>query len=325
MHGRDDPGRGPRRSHAAADGRPRRRPLLPAGGKPLIVWQIEALARAGFRDIVINAAWLAPQTGRRPGRWRCVRRAHPLVARALSAGNRRRHRDRGATAPSGSRADRLRRRLDAVRLCDARGPAPMPWRATRSRPRVHLVMVPNPAFHPDGDFVAGPRPHRRSTGGDKLTFGNIGLYDTALFRELPRGVKLKLLPLYRDWIARGWVCGERFDGPWANVGTPDDLAALDRRLRTESLSPRVPATRNDIDALETRCSIFPDCRASTRSAPRTSRPPSTRCSTTHAPRSNAWRRTREPATWDRVVEPIARTPSTISTARGAPSPTSTRS
>ena len=35
--------------------------LLPAGGRPLIVWQIEALARAGFRDIVINAAWLAPQ------------------------------------------------------------------------------------------------------------------------------------------------------------------------------------------------------------------------------------------------------------------------
>ena len=57
-----------------------------------------------------------------------------------------------------------------------------------------------------------------------LTFGNIGVYDTALFRELPRGVKLKLLPLYRDWIARGLVSGERYDGPWANVGTPADLA-----------------------------------------------------------------------------------------------------
>jgi MurNAc alpha-1-phosphate uridylyltransferase len=63
-----------------------------------------------------------------------------------------------------------------------------------------------------------------------MTFGNIGLYDTALFRELPRGVKLKLLPLYRDWIARGWVSGERFDGPWDNVGTPAEIAALDARL-----------------------------------------------------------------------------------------------
>ncbi len=90
-------------------------------------------------------------------------------------------------------------------------------------------MVPNPEFHPEGDFVLNA--DRLALDGErKLTFGNIGLYDTALFRELPRGVKLKLLPLYRDWIARGWVSGERFDGPWANVGTPSDLEALDRRL-----------------------------------------------------------------------------------------------
>ena len=61
-------------------------------------------------------------------------------------------------------------------------------------PRVHLVMVPNPPYHPDGDFALdGGRIHWRRAG--QLTFGNIGVYDTALFRELPRGVKLKLLPL----------------------------------------------------------------------------------------------------------------------------------
>ena len=67
-----------------------------------------------------------------------------------------------------------------------------------------------------------------------LTFGNIALYDTALFAVLPRGVKLKLLPLFRDWIGRGWVSGERFEGPWANVGTPADLAALDEQLSRQS-------------------------------------------------------------------------------------------
>ena len=67
-------------------------------------------------------------------------------------------------------------------------------------------------------------------GAPMLTYANIGVYDTALFRELPRGTKLKLLPFFRDWIARGWVSGERFDGPWANVGTPADLAALDGAL-----------------------------------------------------------------------------------------------
>ena len=51
------------------------KPLLEAGGKPLIVWQIEALARAGFRDIVVNAAHLAGTVRRRAGRRRRARRA----------------------------------------------------------------------------------------------------------------------------------------------------------------------------------------------------------------------------------------------------------
>ena len=202
--------------------------LLPAGGRPLIVWQIEALARAGFRDIVINAAWLAPQLvavlgdGEAFGvRIRWSLEPDPLE----SAGGI-------ATAlpllPSGPAlivSGDVWTQFDYAALADradamARDPQP---------PRVHLVMVPNPDFHPGGDFVLNDG-RIGLDGGSKLTFGNIGLYDTALFRELPRGVKLKLLPLYRDWITRGWVSGERFDGPWANVGTPSDLEALDRRL-----------------------------------------------------------------------------------------------
>jgi MurNAc alpha-1-phosphate uridylyltransferase len=100
-------------------------------------------------------------------------------------------------------------------------------------PRAHLVMVPNPDYHLDGDFVLADG-KLSLDGAAKLTFGNIGLYDTALFGELPRGVKLKMLPLYRDWIARGLASGERFDGPWANVGTPGDLARLDAALRASA-------------------------------------------------------------------------------------------
>jgi len=202
--------------------------LLPAGGRPLIAWQIEALARAGFRDIVINAAWLAPQLVAALGdgeafgvriRWSLepdplesaggIATALPLLPRGP------------ALIVSGDVWTQFDYAALAARA-EAMAAEPQP-------PRVHLVMVPNPDFHPEGDFVLdGGR--IGLDGGSKLTFGNIGLYDTALFRELPRGVKLKLLPLYRDWIARGWVSGERFDGPWANVGTPSDLEALDRRL-----------------------------------------------------------------------------------------------
>jgi MurNAc alpha-1-phosphate uridylyltransferase len=202
--------------------------LLVAGGKPLIAWQIEALARAGFRDIVINAAWLAPQLVAALGdgdafgvriRWSLepepleaaggIATALPLLPPGpvlIVSGDIWTHFDYATLA---ARAGAM-----------ARDSAP---------PRVHLVMVPNPPFHPEGDFILDDGRIALGEAG-KMTFGNIGLYDTALFRELPRGAKLKLLPLFCDWITRGWVSGERFDGPWANVGTPAELDALDQGL-----------------------------------------------------------------------------------------------
>jgi len=104
----------------------------------------------------------------------------------------------------------------------------------------HLVMVPNPDYHPGGDFrLADGR--LALDGEPRMTFGNIALYDRALFDELPRGQKLKMLPLYQRWIRAGIATGERYDGPWANVGTPADLEALDAALsRTTSAGPRSP-------------------------------------------------------------------------------------
>ena len=204
------------------------KPLLVAGGKPLIVWQIEALARAGYRDIVINAAWLAPALLAALGdgdalgvRIRWSVEAEPLevaggIATALPL---------LPPGPALIVSGDLWTRFDYATLAGratslAQGAAPS---------RVHLVMVPNPSFHAEGDFALVDG-RMALDGAQKMTFGNIGLYDTTLFSELPRGVKLPILPLYRDWIARGWVTGERFDGPWANVGTPGELAMLDRQL-----------------------------------------------------------------------------------------------
>lgn len=204
------------------------KPLLAVGGKPLIVWQIEALVRAGYRKLVINAAHLAEQLTVALGDGATLD-AHiewslepePLETAGGIATAMPLLPDGPVLIVSGDIWTRfdyasLRPRADLMALDDA-------------SPRVHLVMVPNPPFHPGGDFaLEGSRIHR--DGPARLTFGNIGLYDTGLFRELPRGVKLKLLPLYHDWIGRGLVSGERFDGPWANVGTPAELAALDSRL-----------------------------------------------------------------------------------------------
>jgi N-acetyl-alpha-D-muramate 1-phosphate uridylyltransferase len=206
------------------------KPLLAVGGKPLIVHQIEALARAGCRNIVVNAAHLADRMVAALGdgsAWG-VALHWSLEPEALeTAGGIATASPLLPPGPALIVSGDIWTAFDYATL--------LPRAATMARDataaRVHLVMAPNPPYHPDGDFVlAGDR--ITLDGTPRLTFANIGVYDTALFRELPRGRKLKLLPLFRDWIGRGLVSGERYEGPWANVGTPDDLARLDAGLRS---------------------------------------------------------------------------------------------
>jgi MurNAc alpha-1-phosphate uridylyltransferase len=165
------------------------KPLHEAGGKPLVVWQIEALARAGFpsRDQCGDLAHGSSSTRRRrrvgvasPGRFEPepleaaggIATALPLLPKGP------------ALIVSGD----LWTRYDYASLI----PRAEAMAGDPAAPRVHLVMVPNPPFHPEGDFVLPAATGRLALAGSpRLTFGNIGLYDTALFAELPRG-QLKL-------------------------------------------------------------------------------------------------------------------------------------
>ena len=204
------------------------KPLLEAGGKPLILWQLERLVAAGFTDVVVNVAHRGE-----------------AIAAALGDGSRF-----GATLSysrepeplevGGGIATALPLLGDGIALIvsgdvyseydyaslRARATA---MGATSAPPHLHMVMVPNPGYHPGGDFsLADGR--LALDGVSRVTFGNVALYRTALFRELPRGEKLKILPLFLDWIGRGWASGELYTGIWANVGTPDELARLDQHL-----------------------------------------------------------------------------------------------
>jgi len=206
------------------------KPLLEAGGKPLIVWQLERLVAAGFADIVVN---VSPRS--------------EAIAATLGDGSRfgatvRYSREPEPLEVAGGIATALPLLGDDLALivsgdvyaeydyASLHGRAHA-MSATSAPPHLHMVMVPNPAYHPGGDFTLADG-RLALDGASRRTFGNVALYRTALFRELPRGEKLPMLPLYREWIGRGWASGELHAGVWANVGTPDELARLDRLLHS---------------------------------------------------------------------------------------------
>ena len=207
------------------------KPLLMAGGKPLVVWQIERLVAAGFAQIVINVAHLGGiiETTLGDGRQfgatiRYSREVEPLeVAGGIATALPMLGSGLVLVVSGDIHAD-----YDYASLLPRAGAMARTDRA----PHLHMVMVPNPAYHPGGDFVlTGDRlALNGSNDAERTTFGNIALYRTSLFRELPRGRKLKMLPFWRDWIARGWASGEFFIGRWANVGTAAELASLDSEL-----------------------------------------------------------------------------------------------
>ena len=206
------------------------KPLLPAGGKPLVAWQIERLVAAGFHDLVLNVAHHGDD-----------------IEAALGDGAKfgatiRYSREREPLEVAGGIATALPLLGEGVALVVSGDiHTDYDYATLRARvrvmaaspeaPHMHMVMVPNPAYHPGGDFVLVSG-KLALEGEPRSTFGNIALYRTSLFRELPRGQKLRILPLYRDWIGRGWATGEMFTGRWSNIGTPDDLADLDRMLRS---------------------------------------------------------------------------------------------
>jgi len=210
------------------------KPLLVAGGKPLIVWHLERLAASGVRDVVVNISWLAE-----------------TFAPALGDGGRwglRLHYSNEGAPPLETGGGMLHalRLLDDAPFIAINGDIWSDFDLGRlpAQPDgdAHLVLVDNPAHNPAGDFaLEGGRV--RSEGPSRLTFSGIGVYRPALLRhwratiaDVP-GVdatppRFRLAPLLRASMARGGVSGEHHPGRWTDVGTPERLAQLDEALAT---------------------------------------------------------------------------------------------
>ena len=203
------------------------KPLLTVGGKALIAWQLERLAAAGIRRIAINHAHLGEALEAAVGdgsRWG-VSIAWSREGVALeTAGGIVKALELLGTQPFVVVSGDLYTEFDFARLegvAEAIATDP-------ARHAAHFVLVDNPPYHRAGDMgLAGGRVRRE---GPLLTYANIAVFHPALFAGIAPGTHLKLFPWAYRFVDEGRVTGERFAGAWENLGTPEQLANLDRKL-----------------------------------------------------------------------------------------------
>ena len=199
------------------------KPLLEAGGAPLIVHHLRALRAAGFEDIVVNLSWLGGQ----------VRAA---LGDGSGYGLRLHYSDEGPEPlETGGGIFRALPLLGAGPFLVLNGDVwtDIDWSRLRerlaARDLAHLVLVPNPPHNEQGDFVL-ERGRVVETAGERLTFSGVGVYRAELFAGCSDGI-FKLAPLLRAAARAGRVSGEIHTGTWLDIGTPERLAQLDGLLK----------------------------------------------------------------------------------------------
>jgi MurNAc alpha-1-phosphate uridylyltransferase len=205
------------------------KPLLPVRGKPLIEWHLEALAAGGVREVVINTAWLEERLlealgdGARFG----------LAIRWSTEG-----RDFGAALETAGGIATALPLLDEtfwvvsadIHAPDFRYTAAERERFAASGRLAKLWLVPNPPFHPNGDFGLDADGLGRADGtgpdGRRWTYANVALARRELCAGIAPGTRAKLAPLLYDGMRARRIAAEVYEGRWENVGTPAQLAAL---------------------------------------------------------------------------------------------------
>lgn len=207
------------------------KPLLTVGGKPLIVWQIERLREAGIVDIVVNVAWQgeAIRAALGDGGTLGVRIAWSVEPEALETGGgivaALPLLTRGAPdAPFAAVSADIYTEFDYTALLVAAKRIV----ADRAATCAHFVLVDNPPHHPRGDMALAAGRIRRD--GALLNYGNIAVFDPAVFAAAPTQAKWKLFPWAYRHVEAGRVSGEHYRGVWHNLGTPAELQALDAAL-----------------------------------------------------------------------------------------------
>ncbi len=204
------------------------KPLIKLAGKPLIVWHLERLAQAGFKQVVINHAYLGEQIEQALGngsQWGMYIEYSPEKNALETAGGI------ANALPLLGKQPFLVVNGDTFSQIDF---ASLKLTHNALPCLGHLVLVDNPPQHPNGDFAieAGVL---KNQGAQMLTFSGVGVYDPDLFASIVPGTPAKLAPLLRQAITHKQMTAEHYQGMWHDIGTPERLASVEQHWQHQAL------------------------------------------------------------------------------------------
>ena len=199
------------------------KPLLKVGGKPLIVWHLENLAKAGFKEIVINHAHLGQQIEATLGdgsHWGLSIEYSPEVFALETA---------GGIANAIHLLTKNNNQTEPFLVVNGDIYTEIDFATIKLAPNMlaHLVLIDNPPQHPQGDFAI-QNDLLINKGEPMRTFSGIGVYHPRLFAQIKRGEPAKLAPLLRQAISENKATAQYYQGVWHDIGTPERLEALNK-------------------------------------------------------------------------------------------------
>lgn len=202
------------------------KPMLNVGGKPLLQYHLEALAANGIEEVVINLAYLGDQ-----------------IRSFVGAGERF-----GVTVSYSPEPEPLETGGAILHALPLLGAEPFlmvngdVWTDYDFAELIHkplpagidgrLLLVPNPDFHPNGDFALSPEGLIMDEASEpRQTFAGISLLHPRLIAHYPERRRIfPLLEALKPAILAGRIEGRIHTGAWSDVGTPERLDQLKQNL-----------------------------------------------------------------------------------------------
>ncbi|RDH81477.1 MAG: mannose-1-phosphate guanylyltransferase [endosymbiont of Galathealinum brachiosum] len=197
------------------------KPLIKAGTKRLIEFHLYNLARAGFKDVVINVAWLGQKIIDTIGNGE----KYNLNIEYSNEGGQALETGGGIVNALPLLGD------DAFLVVNGDVWTDYPFEKLINfslKDKAHLVLVNNPEHNPEGDFaILNNRLIEKQS--DNFTFSGIGVYSADFFKGQVND-KFPLAPMIRKYISENKISGELYNGKWMDIGTQQRLQDLIQSL-----------------------------------------------------------------------------------------------